>query len=173
MKLWKIKVWIQCTVFNQAKKNSKGGGLWMKFSIKSCPVIGPNHKHVIKYWPLIGGEEKWFHWSVQGGRRSLRTMKLKFRIMKFRGLLYLCVRMDGWVRRKGSVANFKSLEFYSFNINLLFWSFNSKIRKEIIRMCMSKGGGVWICHWEMRRRRCVANFKTIEFYYFNINLLKI
>ena len=48
-----------------SNKISKGGGLWMKFSIKSRSVIGPNHSHVIKYWPLIGGEEKWFNWSLQ------------------------------------------------------------------------------------------------------------
>ena len=48
-----------------SNKISKGGGLWIKFSIKSCPLIGPNHSHVIKYWPLIGGEEKWFNWSLQ------------------------------------------------------------------------------------------------------------
>ena len=37
----------------------------MKFSIKSCPLIGPNHSHVIKYCPMIGGEEKGFNWSLK------------------------------------------------------------------------------------------------------------
>ena len=48
------------------QKNQKGGGLWINFSIKSCPLIGPNLNHVIKCWPLIGQEDKWFNWSSEG-----------------------------------------------------------------------------------------------------------
>ena len=89
--------------------------------------------------------------------------------MKFRGLLYLC---HGWVRRKGSVENFKSLEFYSFNINLQFWSFNPKIIKEIIRMCISEGGGLYMS-WGSEEERMCCKHETLEFYYFNINLRNI
>ena len=44
-------------------------------------------------------------------------------------------------RIKPTILKFREL-LYSFNINLQFWSFNPKIIKEIIRMCMSQGGGV-------------------------------
>ena len=53
------------TGIKSSNKISKGGGLWMKFSIKSCPLIGPNHSHVIKYCPMIGEKEKRFNWSLK------------------------------------------------------------------------------------------------------------
>ena len=40
---------------------SKGGGLWTIFSTKYCLLIGHKLWHVIKYWTLIGGEEKSFN----------------------------------------------------------------------------------------------------------------
>ena len=43
---------------------SKGGGLWTIFSTKYCPLIGHKLWHVIKYWTLIGGEEKSFNFSL-------------------------------------------------------------------------------------------------------------
>ena len=54
-------MWLVFFKFFQDEKMSKGGGLWTIFSTKYCLLIGHKLWHVIKYWTLIGGEEKSFN----------------------------------------------------------------------------------------------------------------
>ena len=133
LKLWKIKVWIQCTVFNQAIKYQKGGPLDKIFhQILSCHWSKPQSCDQIL--ATDWGRREMIPLECSGGKEVIENHEtLKFRIiiksrikptiLKFRGLMCLC---HGWMRREGCVANFKTLEFYSFNINLQFWIFNPK-----------------------------------------------
>ena len=49
----------------------KGRGLWINFYCKYCFLIGPNGRHMRKYWALIGVEKTWFNWRQQLPRRMM------------------------------------------------------------------------------------------------------